>query len=118
MEDNPAALNYRSEAGRTHGEDVYVGYRYYEAVGREVLSPFGHGLSYTTFALLGLSVTKTGGVVITVTVALENTGKVAGAEVVQVCVAPSSPSIGRARKVLQEFAKEFLQSGEKKEVTI
>lgn len=119
MEDNPAYLNYASEAGRTlYGEDVYIGYRYYEAVRREVLFPFGHGLSYTTFGLSGLSVTKNDQDVVTVVVTLQNTGKIAGAEVVQVYVAPCSPSIRRAPKELQGFAKEFLQPGEKRNVEI
>ncbi|KAK9311627.1 glycoside hydrolase superfamily [Lipomyces starkeyi] len=50
VQDNPAYLNFRSERGRTlYGEDIYIGYRYYEAVERNVLFPFGHGLSYSTF---------------------------------------------------------------------
>ena len=119
MEDNPAYLNYASEAGRTlYGEDVYVGYRYYEAVRRDVLFPFGHGLSYTTFALTGLSVTQNNENIINVTVTLGNTGQVAGAEVVQIYVAPCSPSIRRAPKELQGFAKEFLEPGQKKDVKI
>jgi beta-glucosidase len=118
VEDNPAYLNYRSEGGRTlYGEDVYVGYRYYESVKREVGFPFGWGLSYTTFALLGLGVEVEKGI-ITVMVTLENSGEVPGAEVVQVYIAPTSPGIRRAPKELQGFTKEFLQPGERREATI
>ena len=58
-EDNPAFLTFRSERGRAlYGEDVYVGYRFYEKVKRDVLFPFGHGLSYTGFEMKNLRVQK------------------------------------------------------------
>jgi beta-glucosidase len=42
LSDNPAFLNFTSERGRViYGEDVYVGYRYYEKLERDVLFPFG-----------------------------------------------------------------------------
>ncbi|KAK9349855.1 glycoside hydrolase superfamily [Lipomyces doorenjongii] len=45
LQDNPAYLNYKAEGGRIlYGEDIYIGYRYYEYTEREVLFPFGHGL--------------------------------------------------------------------------
>ncbi|MBE3046627.1 glycoside hydrolase family 3 C-terminal domain-containing protein, partial [Candidatus Bathyarchaeota archaeon] len=57
LRDNPSYLNFRAEGGRTlYGEDVYVGYRFYEYMERPVLFPFGHGLSYTSFAFSGLAV--------------------------------------------------------------
>ena len=58
LKDNPAYLNYRSEAGRVlYGEDVYVGYRYYEEMEIEPLFSFGHGLSYTSFNYSNLETT-------------------------------------------------------------
>ncbi|KAK2125352.1 hypothetical protein NOF04DRAFT_1373002 [Fusarium oxysporum II5] len=52
LQDNPTYFNFRSEAGRVlYGEDVYVGYRYYEKIDCKPLCPFGHGLSYTAFSL-------------------------------------------------------------------
>lgn len=118
VQDNPAYLNYRSEAGRTlYGEDVYIGYRYYESVAREVLFPFGHGLSYSTFSLAKPTITKTDAT-IEVEVALTNTGSIPAAEVVQVYIAPTAPGIRRPIKELQGYAKEFLQPGETKKVTL
>jgi beta-glucosidase len=119
VQDNPAFLNTRAEGGRTvYGEDVYVGYRYYEFVEREVLFPFGHGLSYTTFEFEGLEVLeKDGKVVVGVTV--KNTGTVKGAEVVQVYVAPKQAAkVNRPRKELKGFAKVELGPGESKKVTV
>lgn len=112
-EDNPAFLNYRSERGRVvYGEDVYVGYRYYEKTKREVAFPFGHGLSYTEFAMSGLSVSDSGEEVI-VSVEVKNEGKVAGAQVVQVYVAQKNPSLMRPVKELKGFTKVSVEAGEK-----
>lgn len=117
--DNPAFLNYRTEGGRVlYGEDIYIGYRYYEFAQREVLFPFGHGLSYTTFGFSDLSVAQEDGK-LTVAVKVTNTGKVKGAEVVQVYVAPKQRSkVNRPVKELQGFSKVALAPGESKTVTV
>lgn len=120
--DNPAFLNYRTEGARVlYGEDVYVGYRYYEFADRDVLFPFGHGLSYTTFALGGLDVrtATTDGHRVTVEASVTNTGGVRGAEVVQVYVAPKQPAkVRRPLKELKGFAKVDLAAGETRRVTV
>jgi beta-glucosidase len=106
-EDNPAFLNYKSDDNRVvYGEDVYIGYRYYERIARPVLFPFGHGLSYTTFELAFLTVTShPDRDEITITVDVTNTGLRPGREVVQVYIAPVSPSVHRPKKELKGFAK-------------
>ena len=112
LKDNPAYLNYRSEAGRVlYGEDVYIGYRYYEQVEVEPLFRFGHGLSYTTFALSELELDlRTDTRNLTLRCKLSNTGRCAGAEVVQVFVAPVAPPIRRPVKELKGFKKTFLEA--------
>lgn len=118
IEDNPAFLNYRSERGRVlYGEDVYVGYRYYERINRPTLFPFGHGLSYTTFHFSNLKI-STQNSTIFVRLEVANTGQSAGAEVVQVYVHPCSPSINRPYKELKGFNKVFIEAQEKTEVEI
>ncbi|KAH8646645.1 beta-glucosidase [Xylariales sp. PMI_506] len=119
LRDNPAFLNFRSEAARIlYGEDIYVGYRYYEFSGREVLFPFGHGLSYTTFAFSDLSVANKKKK-LTVSVKVSNTGERAGSEVVQVYVAPKQKSkIKRPVKELKGFAKLALEPGESQTATV
>ncbi|KAF7589043.1 hypothetical protein BBP40_004831 [Aspergillus hancockii] len=120
---NPAYLNYASVGGRVlYGEDVFVGYRFYEKTGREVLFPFGHGLSYTTFEVSPDLVLSHG--VLTrenppsVAVKVKNTGRVAGAEVVQLYIsAPHSPT-PRPIKELHGFSKVFLEPGEEQTVKI
>jgi len=118
IQDNPAFLNYRTERGRTlYGEDVYVGYRWYEMLDLPVLFPFGHGLSYTSFTLSELKVEKKDKI-LKVNVKVENTGEVAGAEVVQVYVSQKNPSIKRPRKELKGFSKVWLEKGEEKVVEV
>ncbi|KAG9230687.1 glycoside hydrolase family 3 protein [Amylocarpus encephaloides] len=118
VQDNPAFLSYRTERGRTlYGEDIYVGYRYYEMVDVATLFPFGHGLSYTTFSISDLVVSKDD-MNLKTTVKVTNTGDVAGAEVVQVYISQKNPSIKRPKKELRGFNKIFLEKGENKTVEI
>ncbi|UZP40278.1 hypothetical protein NXS19_008094 [Fusarium pseudograminearum] len=119
IQDNPTYFNFRSEAGRVlYGEDVYVGYRYYEKIDSKPLYAFGHGLSYTSFSLQNLSVHVDDNDC-KVALLVTNTGSRAGAEVIQVYVAPSSTtSIARPVKELKAFRKVHLEAGEDRQITI
>lgn len=102
-------------------EGVFVGYRWYESKKKPVNFPFGFGLSYTTFKISDVKVssdTITKGTPVTVSATVTNTGKVAGAEVVQLYVHDEKPSIIRPYRELKGFQKVFLQPGESKTVTI
>lgn len=127
LKDNPTYLNHRCEGGRVlYGEDVYIGYRYYEKVGVKPLFAFGHGLSYTSFAFSDLTVSRStlssdstdvaGNTIVKVKV--KNTGKIAGAEVVQVYIASIASAMTRPEKELKGFAKVFLQSGEERTLEV
>jgi beta-glucosidase len=113
-EDNPAFLNFASDDSRVlYGEDVYIGYRFYEKTKREVLFPFGHGLSYTTFSLGEPQVSSSqDSDEVVISIDVTNTGKLAGSEVVQVYVAPQTPSIVRPIKELKGFAKVYVEAGQ------
>jgi beta-glucosidase len=124
-EHNPSFGNFPGENSRIrYGEGVLVGYRWYEARHLPVAFPFGHGLSYTTFAFGAPRVSAEvwrAGETIAVDVPVINTGDRRGAEVVQCYVAP--PSAGRARVVrppqeLKAFAKVWLDPGESATVTL
>lgn len=117
-QDNPAFLNYRTERGRTlYGEDVYIGYRWYEKLDLPVLFPFGHGLSYTSFEIADLRI-KEDEKRLVASLRVTNTGERAGAEVVQLYVSQQNPSIRRPVKELKGFEKIWLEKGESKEVEI
>jgi beta-glucosidase len=124
-EDNPAHDSYYPAPGTkrvVYREGVFVGYRGFDHNGTKPLFPFGHGLSYTTFAYRNLSVgpakgTQMSSGQVQVQFDLTNTGKVEGAEVAQVYVGgkPSSPL---QAKELKGFAKVNLRSGETRRVTV
>lgn len=94
-----------------YGEDVYVGYRYYDELELEPLFPFGHGLSYTTFELSSLGLKRSSETELEINMSVKNTGSRPGSEVIQVYVAPVSPSIKRPVKELKEFTKVFIEAG-------
>lgn len=104
-----------SEQSVEYRESIFVGYRYFDTADQPVLFPFGHGLSYTSFAYQDLalsaselSVNDTLQVWVTVT----NTGARAGAEIVQLYVHDVDSSVYKAEKELKGFQKVFLQPGE------
>ncbi len=104
-------------------EGVYVGYRWFDTAGLDVAFPFGHGLSYTTFELGGLSVVggpdaDAPGFELTCEVDVTNVGERAGAEVVQVYVRPPRSAIDRPERELAAFAKVHLEPGESRRVTL
>lgn len=84
------------------------------------LYPFGFGISYTTYNYSNLKVSKqslAAGEEITVSADITNTGKHAGAEIVQLYVHVNS-SIERPIKQLVGFARVELEAGETKTVSI
>jgi beta-glucosidase len=92
-------------------EGIYVGYRYFDKQNLKPVFPFGYGLSYTSFGFSNLKLTKQSGEVV-VECTLTNTGKMAGAEVAQLYMAPLNPKIDRPVKELKGFEKVFLKPGE------
>ena len=101
-----------------HDEDIYVGYRYFDSFDKNVAYPFGYGLSYTTFEYSDAAV-KVNGDVVTVSITIKNTGKVAGKEIAQVYVAAPAGNIEKPSHELKGFAKtRELKPGEKQTLTI
>ena len=101
-------------------EGIYVGYRWVDKEKIRPLFAFGHGLSYTTFNIGKVSADKkemTQDGQITFTVNVQNTGKRAGAEVVQLYISDLKCSVDRPLKELKGFQKVFLQPGESKNVS-
>ena len=102
LSDTPAYLNWPGGAGKVqYGEGLFIGYRYYDARELPVLFPFGHGLSYTTFAYSNARVSATtfrdvDG--LTVMVDVTNTGHVAGKEIVQVYVHDRASGLVRPKR--------------------
>lgn len=118
LEDNPAYLTFRVDRGHCYyGEGVFVGYKYYEKVKRDVLFPFGHGLSYTCFRLENM-VCNSDNDKVFVSLDVQNCGKSNGAEVIQVYITQNVQTVQRPPKQLADFTKVFLSVGEKKVVSL
>ena len=123
LEDSPAHKlgEYPSTPGnplkQTYKDDIFVGYRYFDTYKVAPQFAFGHGLSYTSFKYSALAVTP-GQQSATVKLSVTNTGKVAGAEVVQVYVHDEQAAVKRPEKELKGFQKVFLKPGETKTVTL
>ena len=100
-------------------ESVYVGYRYYDAAGKAVAYPFGHGLSYTSFAYSGLELPAQwdGRGKLALSCTVTNTGDRAGAEVAQLYVAPPEGTAFKPVRELRDYAKLTLQPGESRQVS-
>lgn len=112
LEDNPSYLSFPGSGKKVvYREDVFVGYRWYDSLQCPVLFPFGHGLSYTTFSLSGARLDGR-----RVSAVLTNTGKRAGAQVVQVYVRPPRSAEDRPVHELVDFTKVMLEPGESRTV--
>lgn len=127
LEDNPAHAvgEYTGERSKgvidvKYNESIFVGYRWTDKQKKvKPLFPFGHGLSYTTFAYgkpttdrKSLSADGT----LTVKLTVKNTGARPGQEVVQLYVSDKKSSLPRPVKELKGFRKIQLAPGEEKEV--
>ncbi len=104
-----------------YSEESLVGYRWFDTKKLPVMYPFGYGLTYTTFEYKNLKTDKAKygkNDVITVSVELKNTGKVAADEVVQVYVHRVNPSVEWPEKELKAFSRVPLNPGESKTVKL
>jgi beta-glucosidase len=109
----PRTVEYR--------ESIYVGYRYYDKINKDVLYPFGHGLSYTTFEYSGLKLEKNAispHEPLKLSFFIENKGDIEGKEIAQLYVHDPVSSVFRPEKELAVFAKLGLKPGEKKNVEL
>lgn len=109
--DVPSAETF-GQKNTEYREGIYVGYRFYDKAGKPVRFPFGHGLSYTSFAYSDLQVDGR-----RVSVTLKNSGTRRGAEVVQLYIAPPQDGLFRPLRELKGFDKVELEPGEEKIVT-
>lgn len=100
---NPVYANYT--------EGLFFGYRWYDAHNVAPAFPFGHGLSYTTFAYDSLVVSGQA-----VSFSVRNSGRVPGAEVAQLYIGFPA-SAGEPPKVLRGFRKVFLGVNEQQTIT-
>jgi len=112
LEDTPSFAHFPGRDGEVvYGEDLLVGYRGYDTRGVDVAYPFGHGLTYTSFAYETVEVVATGENAWEARVAVRNTGTRRGAEVVQLYVGAPEGDPARPVHELRGFAKVALEPG-------
>lgn len=121
--DNPVHVWPAGPSFVEYRESIYVGYRFYDAARLDVRYPFGHGLSYTTFAWTELEIAEvdnrdTAEQRFDVAVRITNTGDRPGTEVVQVYVHDVESTVFRPEQELAGFAKVRLAPGDSRRVTI
>ena len=130
LEDNPSYLDFPGSRDKVrYSEGVFIGYRYYDKKNMDVLFPFGHGLSYTTFRYSNMRIEINGIIsntieentiksrdtdLVKVYIDITNTGSMAGAEIVQLYVKNFIGLENRPEKELKNFEKVFLEPGETK----
>lgn len=124
--DNPAHSQDREiypglEGKVRYEEGIFVGYRHYDRVGMTPLYPFGYGLSYTSFALSGLTVNDTrfeADGTVSVSFTVTNTGVRPGSTVVQLYVRDEKSTEPRPAKELKAFSKVALAPGQSSTVSL
>ena len=113
-EDVPNIKYYPSnERTSEYRESIFVGYRYFTTANVPVMYPFGYGLSYTKFKYSDIEADRD-----KVSFYIENTGEFSCEEIAQLYIGLKESKIFRAKLELKGFEKVFLNSGEKKKVTI
>ena len=117
--DCPSAAHFPGEPKEdpkevSYQEGIYVGYRYFDTFEVQPAYEFGYGLSYTTFEISKLQLSHTHfHNELYLSVDVQNTGQVAGREVVQVYLSAPASEMDKPSKELKAFAKtKLLAPGE------
>ncbi|GHV81844.1 glycosyl hydrolase [Spirochaetia bacterium] len=99
-------------------ESIYSGYRYFDTADKDVLFPFGFGLSYTNFEYDNLEIRNFKSYDLDISFTIKNRGQFDGAEAAQLYVRPETGGVYRPRHELKGFVKVFLKAGEEKRITL
>lgn len=117
-EDYSDFASFGEQDDTRYQEGIYVGYRYFDSVEKDVLFPFGYGVSYTNFEVRfkGLMLDK---VTAEISTEVENTGDFCGKEVVQLYVSVPEGKLDQPYQALAAWEKtEELKPGEKQTVKL
>lgn len=99
-------------------EDIWVGYRYFNTVNRNIVYPFGYGLSYTDFSFSQPKLERRKNRWVA-TVEVTNTGKVSGKEVVQLYISAPQTVLRKPSIELKAFGKtRELKPGESERIEL
>lgn len=111
LDDTPSRLTFPGRDGvAVYGESIYVGYRHFDTRSIPVAYPFGHGLTYSTFAYDHLALSESAPNTYRVTATITNTGARRAAEVAQLYVRSDAGS--RPLRELRGYTRVDLEPGE------
>lgn len=116
-EDIPFGQLYSKEKDEVYLESIYVGYRYYNTFKKDVLFPFGFGLSYTKFDYYNLIIENKENELV-VCFDIKNSGNYDGSEITQVYMGKIDSCVFRESESLVGFSKVFLKKGEVRHIEI
>ena len=120
LEDTPSFINFPGTNDKVYyGERFYVGYRWYDKFDKDVLFPFGHGLSYSSFVYENISLSSNTlheKSKIEVSFYVKNSSDTYGSEIIQLYISSRKSFPERPVKELKKFCKINLESGESKNV--
>ncbi|MCQ2587016.1 MAG: glycoside hydrolase family 3 C-terminal domain-containing protein [Treponema sp.] len=107
ISDYPSDNTFGNPDGNCYEEDIFVGYRYFETFAKSAVRyPFGYGLSYTTFQISCTNASNDEkNRTVKISIKVKNTGSCNGKEVPQIYIQTPDGKLGKASRVLVEFAK-------------
>lgn len=116
-EDTPAAKCYADSCITCYAEGINIGYRYYDRYGKDILFPFGYGLSYSEFEYKDLKL-KIDGKTVELEYEIVNNSNIDGSEISQIYVRPLSSRVYRPNKELKGFSKDIIYGGAKASIKV
>ena len=118
LSDTPSADYCGNGQVERYSEGVFVGYRWFDSMQKEVLFPFGFGLSYAKFEYSDLQVKKCSETDYEVSYVIKNVSNVDAKEISQVYVRDPIAMVSRPEKELKAFSKDLIKAGESKRVCV
>lgn len=118
IEDTPCYKNFPgTEVSVEYKEGIYVGYRYYDTAQKDVLFPFGYGLSYTRFEYKELKIKQEKNKVY-IRFKIKNVGDMKGKEIAQIYISQENSKTYKPAKELKAFCKIEIKPNEEKEINV
>ena len=121
----PRSLQDTFKGGKTYDgetdlydDGIFVGYRYYDREKKDVMFPFGYGLSYSTFEYGNIRLVKKGECDYDILYDITNTSDTEGKEISQVYVKDVSSMVRRPEKELKAFSKDNILPHQTKTVQV
>ena len=115
-EDIPYSNEFDKTPYELYKESIFVGYRYYNTVKKEVMFPFGYGLTYGKYSFSNLKA-KLNGDYIDINFKVTNESDISLSSIAQIYVSKPESGVYRAKKELKAYARVDLSPKEEKEVS-